>query len=203
MEGFKKSEIIGLTLILAVVFAFSFKGILEAERKGRDAQRKADLGVISNALHLFFEDFGYFPPSEGGKIKMCKNDNFAEVLQKLKNLKNFDRELFFSGLKGCEWGKDSLLIPLDENLIYLKTIPKDPQQDLGFSYLYFSNTKRFQIYSFLEGGRNEDGFDQGILERGILCGREFCMFGKSSGDTPLDISIEEYEDFLKKISGKN
>jgi type II secretory pathway pseudopilin PulG len=197
MKTFTKKEIIGVTIIFSVVFLITFKGLLTSERRARDAQRRGDLGAISNALYAYQKDFGFFPPSDNGKIKACKADNFSEVEAKMKDLGHFDQNIYFQGLEVCEWGLDSLRDVSDISYpAYMQTLPKDPKTSEGISYLYFSNLSRFQIYSFLEGGKDEDGFDIGIIGRGLKCGGKVCSFGKSFFPTPLDKSIEEYEQEL-------
>jgi type II secretory pathway pseudopilin PulG len=79
MKSFTKKEVVGIALIFFVVFLITFKGLLTSERRARDAQRRGDLGAISNALYAYQKDFGFFPPSENGKIKACRADNFNEV----------------------------------------------------------------------------------------------------------------------------
>lgn len=198
MKFFTKEELIGVFLILFLVFSLTFRGLQKAQARARDAQRKADLGVISDALHSFYEAYGYFPLSQEGKIKMCKGENFEKVLKKLQSEKVFDRNKFFEGLRGCEWGKDSFQDLLDENSPpFLKTIPSDPKANEGISYLYLSNTKRFQIYSYLEEELEDESYNRGIVERNLNCGVKICSFGKSFSDTPLDLSIEEYEEKLQ------
>ena len=84
---------------------------------------------------------------------------------------------------------------MDKNALpYLANIPKDPKSAIGVKYLYISNTKRYQIYSYLEGEKDEGGFDQKIVDRKLDCGKGVCMYGKSFGETPLDRSIEDYEE---------
>jgi len=107
MKPFSKQELIGVTLIFIVVFGLTFIGLQASIRRSRDVQRKADLGAISDALHKFQEEFGFFPPSDGRKIRACKGNNFNEILTEIKDTETFDRELFFQGLRACEYGVDS------------------------------------------------------------------------------------------------
>jgi|SRR3989344_64679 len=201
MRFFSKNELLAVLLIFILVTAFTLKGLKDATRRARDFQRKQDIGIISDALHKYQEEFGFFPPSENGKIKACKGDYYSNVFEKLKELKEFDRELFFSGLKVCDWGIDPLrdLQELD-SAAYLNALPSDPKSVSGLSYLYLSNTNRFQLYSYLEGEDNENGFNEKIMERELLCGNMKCSYGKSYGNTPLDISIEDYERILLEES---
>ncbi len=194
MKFFTKNELISVTIIFIIVGAFTFSGLKTSIRRSRDAQRRADLGSISDALHKYQEEFGFFPPSENGKIKACKGDDFDQKLEEIKKEEKFDRNKFFEALSTCEWGQDSLIdVSEDSREPYLKTIPADPKGGVGISYLYLSNTGRFQIYAFLEGGEEEAGYSQTIVSRNLSCGNKICNHGKSSGDTPLDKSIEEYE----------
>ena len=80
---------------------------------------------------------------------------------------------------------------------YLINLPQDPQANGGITYLYLSNTKRFQLYTYLEGKESEDGYSPGMVGRNLECGKNYiCSFGKSFGETPLDKSIEKYEQIL-------
>ena len=204
MKPFSKNEAIGVILILLFTFSVTFYNLRISVRRSRDVQRRSDLGVISDAILRFQEGFGYFPPSRDGKIKMCKGDNFDEVVATLRQLEEFDRNLFFEGLRGCDWGKDSFRDLTDETYEpYLKLIPKDPREAEGLEYYYISNTNRFQIYSYLEGEEAETGFNIGVVKRNLPCGQKTCNFGKSSGDTPVDMSIDEYERQLKEKGAGN
>lgn len=200
MKPFTKKELIATGLILAILFVITSLNMRLALRRARDAQRRADLGSISNGLNSFFDDFGFFPPSENGLIKACKADNFEEKLKEAKSYELFNWSVFLEGLRGCKWGEDSLedLGFFDEHVVYLKSIPKDPKESLGMKYIYFSNTRRFQVYAYLEGEETEEGYNEGIVARGLSCGEKICSFGKSYATTPVDISIEEYERQLEE-----
>jgi len=197
MKPFTKKEAFGVGIIFLAVVLVTFYNLQIALRRSRDSQRKQDLGVISDALHKYNEDFGFFPPSENGKIKACKASNFDDVFKKLTEAKSLDRDIFFEGLRACEWSKDPLANLLDTDYpAYIPLLPGDAMVASGVSYYYLSNSRRFQLYSFLEGEDEEGGYDSGIVERGLPCGSKVCSFGKSSIDTPLDISIEDYEEEL-------
>ncbi len=199
MKPFTKKELIGVSLILLVVGAVTLNGLRLSVRRARDAQRMADLGAVSDGLEQFHEVYGFFPPDEDGKIKACKADNFDNVVIELKNLGRLDRNLFISGLRACEWGKDSFADLLDESHEpYIKSLPVDPSSDEGYSYHYISNMNRFQIFAGLEGGMEEDVYNAKVAQRSLLCGTQLCTVGKSYADTPLDKTLEEYEKELKE-----
>lgn len=101
--------------------------------------------------------------------------------------------------------KNSIYPP---NLTLLKNAPKDPGTPSGYSYLYYTDGKFFQLYASLEGP-DEPEIDQRVVGRNIKCGNYICNFGKTSGsDVPLDKSLEEYEnelyvrDLLRKKQAK-
>lgn len=175
MKFFSKSEFKVILIIFAGLVIISLPNFIVSLRRARDAQRKADIGSIQDALFRYQADFGTFPLSVDGKIAACEPVSYVEV----------------SGIKtpvfsACDWGESSLADLSDSSYPpYLKLIP-------GGSYYYFSNGSRFQIYGSLEG-KSEDEYDESIIKRGILCGLKICNFGKSSGKTPLDRSIEVYE----------
>lgn len=193
MRWFTKSESFGVFLIFLVVAGITAFNMNISIRRSRDVQRRGDLSAISNALNKFYEDYGFFPSSEGGRIKFCKGSNYETVLSQVQEKDFFDRELFFQGLRPCEWGIDSFADVINGGEDYLKTFPSDPKTALGYSYYYLSNTKRYQLYSFLEGASSEIGYSENIVSRDLPCGSVVCSFGKSYAETPLDKSIEEYE----------
>jgi len=201
MKPFTKNELVGVFVILVTVFVVTGFNLRVSLRRARDAQREGDAGEISNVLSKFFADYGFFPPSEDGKIKMCKGTNFDSVMKEVENERPFDRELFFSGLRGCEWGKDGIEDLLDPTApAYIKTLPSDPKQDEGITYYYLSNTNRFQIYVYLEGEKEESVYTPGIVARNLPCGNKVCSFGKSYA-VPVDKSIEDYEKELLQKTG--
>jgi hypothetical protein len=183
MRFFKKKEIIGIFVILLAIGLACFSNFIVSLRRARDAQRKNDIGAIADALNKYNDDFEQFPlSSEDGKIIACKDGSAS-----LKA---------FLSPRVCEWGKDGLYDLTDENVLpYLKILPTDPQKDKGLYYVYFSNGKRYQIYAALEGS-DEDEYSEAIIKRNISCGTRICNYGRAYGKTPLDKSIEEYENEL-------
>lgn len=193
MRWFTKSETLVVSLIFLIVATVTIYNLRISIRRARDSQRRADVSNIANSLEKFYSEYGFFPPAEGGRIKFCKASNFDTILDQVNSKELFDRELFFQGLRPCEWGKDVFSDVINEGEVYLGTFPSDPKQSDGYSYFYLSNTKRYQIYSTLEGGQSEIGYSDGIVARRLPCGSVMCSFGKSYAETPLSTSIEEYE----------
>lgn len=197
MRPFSKNELIATSIILILIALVSFRNFQISLRRARDAQRKADIGSISNGIHKYSEDFGFFPPSsEDGRIIACKRDEKISLEDVDENLPLEEKlKIVF---RPCNWGEDPLRDATDlEYPAYIDKLPVDPNFDEGRTYRYISNLKRFQLYASLEG-EDEAEYDVEIVERGLSCGEYICNFGRSSGATPLDKSIEEYENELRQ-----
>lgn len=173
MFGFSREETKVLLIIFSLLILVSIPNFVISFRRSRDAQRKADVRTITDSLNSFEKEFGGIPLSIDGKIAACH----PEVIDNGRT----------TVYKPCEWGVDSIG--------ELKKIPVDPHNSKGTKYLYLSNGKRFQLYASLEG-KDEAEYDPKIKARKLGCGIRICNFGLSSGKTPLDKSIEEYENEL-------
>lgn len=202
MKPFSKNETIGVSIILLVIFVATFFNLQVSLRRARDAQRRADIGAIAEALDKYQKDFGFFPPATAdSKILACKGENFGNLPANIKEGEKISA--FWKTLRGCNWGEDAFRDVTDDNYpAYMERLPSDPKKDKGLTYIYFSDMTRYQLYAYLEGGESEIGFRQGIVERGIKCGSQICNFGKAYSDTPLEMSIEMYENELIKKTGK-
>lgn len=185
---FKPKEATWVFLIIAFIISAISINLLVSERKGRDAQRKQDIRSIYDALEKYHTDFGSYPASENGRIVACDSGSKNELGQPI--------------LKACDWGLESLRDVGDLSYpVYLERIPSDPSNRSGRAYQYLSDTKYFQMYASLEG-HDEAEFDTRIVSRNLGCGVAICNFGFASGATPLDKSIEEYENELLQLRGR-
>jgi type II secretory pathway pseudopilin PulG len=185
--GFKRDELFVVSGIIIVLLVAIVLNLQVSFRKSRDAQRKGDIRNIYNALHSFQNDFSFFPLSdEQGRIMACLDDPSNPQFDELGNVI----------YEACDYGVDAIRDVFDTSYQpYMANIPEDPLADKGFKYFYISNGKRFQLYASLEG-ENEAEYDKNIRNRNLSCGVEFCNFGHASGATPLDKSIEAYENEL-------
>ena len=187
MKFFTKEELKKIGLILLVLLAISFFNFRGSLTKARDAQRNSDITFIREKLEEYQSEVGYFPPAGGdGRIYACKGEGTVINLE-FKRLEN---------PIACKWGEDSLINYFsDTPKIILERFPVDPQNNDGVRYIYKSSQSRFQIYASLEG-KDEGEFNQKIANLKIKCGSRVCNFGKAFGDTPLDKTIQEYENEL-------
>lgn len=188
MRSFSKNELLAIVIILAAITAASLSNFRISLRRARDTQRKNDIGTLTDALVRYGGDFGSFPISQDGKIVACRGPETK-----------IDKKGRITNLVACEWGKDSLAdISNPPYPAYISTLPADPETEKGPRYIYFSNGRRFQFYASLEGA-DEAEYDGKILARKISCGSRICNFGLAYGNTPLDKSIEEYENELLRV----
>lgn len=143
-----------LKVVIGILLAIAIPGYFnmqQAQVLARDIQRKNDLKHVATALSAYRKDHSTYPESREGKIVACGHDFFNP----------------------CEWGKDPIMN-------YINPMPEDPYSPhRGIEYLYFSNTRDFQLFAYLE--RTDDAeFMSGVLKRNLQCGIKICNFGVTS-----------------------
>lgn len=179
--GFTKLEAFATFAILLTIGLAIYMNLQISLQRGRDIQRKNDIKAIHDALIQFHIDEASFPQSREGKIVSC--------------LGGYD-EGGIPQFAPCEWHTDAFA-NIFTGAVYIPNLPTDPTHNEGARYHYISNGRNFQIYAALEG-RDEAEFDAAIEARGLMCGNKICNFGRGFGATPLDKSLEEYENELRE-----
>ena len=176
MKKFTRQEITGISIILGIIFIASFFNFRISLRRARDAQRVSDLGQMVDLLAVYQKTAGSFPKVLNGEIQACKGpDTYWDT-----------KTGSYVNLLACAWGSDSLLGKL----------PIDPQSSQGDEYLYLSDGSTYQLYASLEG-KDEAEYKAEVISRHLSCGNRICNAGKAYGQTPLDKSIEEYENEIR------
>lgn len=164
--GMTRNELLFVIGALLVIGSLAFVNFQAAEVKARDVQRKNDLRALRGGFNEYFKEVGAFPKAQDGKVVACGNP---------------------PGAQECVWGKDPVVDPENPGKVYIKVLNVDPKASSdGYAYVYFSNTRDFQLLAHLE--RKEDReYNEDIEKRGISCGTKVCNFGVgASDDTPLD-----------------
>lgn len=169
MKPFTKIELLNLGIIFVILIILSVPNFILSIKRSRDVTRKNDLGEIMNVLDVYLDRYREFPASSDGKIVACAEGNIDQ----------------YTVFTSCEWGGPS---PFG-------TLPSDPQKNMGASYIYLSNGKHYQVLGALEV-TGDDEFREDVVKRNIGCGTRQCNFGRGYSNTPLDISLEEYENEL-------
>lgn len=196
MKFFTKQETVGIVVIFLILLVISIPNFALSIKRARDNTRKADLGSMVYALEEYQKDLLSFPLSDSsGSVIACIKPGDKTETDSQGRLK--------VNLIPCEWGVDGLYDPRDvsKSEPYIKTIPTDPESQKGPKYLYFSNGKRYQIYAALENP-DDDQYDEGIVKRNLQCGNKICSTGRGYSNTPLDKSLEEYENELYEQNKK-
>lgn len=195
MKAFNKAEIVWISVIFLILFAISYPNFIVSLRRARDVTRKSDIGAIANGLNEFFEDFGTYPlSSEDGRIIGCLKEGTTPGVDK--------KERLTVDLSPCKWGEEPLIdLTPGSTKIYLSVVPVDPNNSKEVKYRYFSNGRKFQIFTALEGS-DEPEFDPKVLARSIDCGVWKCNMGRASADGPVNISIEQWETQIEEARKK-
>lgn len=186
MKKFTKNEILGLILIFVVLLVISVPNFVLSLRRARDQVRRNDLGALVHSLDEYLADFSELPAaSSDGKIMDCIKPGDKVTVDKKGRL--------VVTLIPCEWGKDPIVdLTPGSTKVYMPLLPRDPDYKQGVTYLYFTDGQRYQLYAYMEGGRDEADYDPGIVARNLMCGTKICNVGRSY-NVPINISIQEYD----------
>ena len=89
VKGFTLIELMIVIAILGILAAMIMGNFFNSLKKGRDAQRKADLSNIQKAVEMYYEDKNAYPLSLTFGNKLCETDTCASggkiYMQKLPN----------------------------------------------------------------------------------------------------------------------
>jgi len=179
--GFSKSEGRAVTIILASLVIISSLNLVVSLRRSRDVQRKADVRLIINLVEGYQKEFGFLPLSKDGKPYVKTGELFDNV----------------AVYEVCQWGYECLPdLGEQSSPAYLGRLPVDPDNSDGVGYYMISNGRRVQVYAALEG-HDEYGYDPKIIARNLACGNKICNYGIATNETPVDQSLEDYEEEIR------
>lgn len=199
MKFFTKNEFRVVAVILIVIFVASFVNLRIALRRARDVSRRGDLRAVQNALLTYKEANGFFPPSsDDGRIVACPGDEYESFRAK-NDPKVTSMNDYIAKFRPCDWGKDKFADIVNEPFeTFMGTLPIDPRFGEGYSFRYISTGTHFQLFVYLEGEEDDEQFQKEVQDRNLMCGLHVCNFGYASERTPLDKSLEEYENELRE-----
>ena len=103
-RGFTLIELLVVVVILGILASVGLGQFYTAQKRGRDAQRKENLSSLKKALEMYYNDYGSYPESQEGKIKV----NDSQI----------------------DWGDEFS----DGKTIYMKQLPQDPAGGLQYFY---------------------------------------------------------------------
>lgn len=191
MKNFTKNELIGIVAIFLVLIAVSVPNFALSLRRARDQVRRDDLGALVHALDEYVSDFGELPPaSPDGRIMDCVKPGDTVKIDKKGRL--------VVDLVPCNWGRDALVdLTPGSSKVYMPILPRDPDYNKGVTYIYFSDGSHYQIFAYMEGGRDEADYDPVIVGRNIMCGVKVCNVGREYG-CPVSKTLQECAPELKQ-----
>jgi prepilin-type N-terminal cleavage/methylation domain-containing protein len=178
-KGFTLVELLVTITIIGILASIGLNTFTSAQKKSRDAKRKAYLRQVVDAFEAYHNDKGEYPAADSGNIMGCKTD--AE--------------------EACTWGEIFSNTTPTPNTVYMVEMPEDPS--VGNTFYYNAtphpvsnlNTK-FELYARLENEKdkdvpkNIDGDAQVYPETD--CGNSrACNYGISSSNTTLPTPEDE------------
>lgn len=172
MKKFTKNELISILWIFLFLLVISVPNFNLSIKRARDSQRRDALGKITDFLKDFHDRNSGYPLATDDGRIIGCNEQ------------TIDEIVTYSP---CEWDKD---------------FPPDPQKEKGITFRYSSNGSLYQILGYLEVTDAGSEYQKVIANRKIMCGSKICNTGRASFRTPLDISVEEYQNKLDCENGK-
>ena len=127
-KAFTLIELLVVLTIIAVLLAAISYSFTNAQIKGRDGRRKAEIKSVQQTLELYFSRVGKYPDSNAGRIR-CNvgGDNSIKV-----------------------WGEPFVC----NSIIYLPKLPEDPT--VGQDYYYTGTDFTYQLEAILENDNDSD-----------------------------------------------
>jgi len=166
-QGFTLIELLVVITIIGILSNIGLNSFTSAQKKSRDAKRKAHLKQLADAFETYYNDLGEYPDDDGsGNIIGCGAD----------------------AIELCTWG-ESTFSNTTNDTIYMVQLPEDPT--LGQAYYYESFTAsglntQFQLYSRLENTQDisvhKDESDNPQVYDGLYCDTKLCNYGVSSSN---------------------
>lgn len=183
ISKFNKEETKALIFIFLVLIFISTPNFITSLMRGRDQNRKDDMGTVQTALASYLGDFGTLPLSTtDGKIIACKRPEDKVEVDKTGRL--------IVNLIPCEWGKDPFVdLTPGSSKVYIGIIPNDPDAKKGVNYIYNSDGSRYQLFSSLESKKDSES-NKNVIARNIMCGSRLCNLGRQLSCV-LDKTIEQ------------
>lgn len=118
--GFSLTELLVVMAVAAILVQLGVSAYLSAQKKGRDAKRKADLAKTADTLEMYLNDNAVYPNALGGLIEGC-------------------------AAGACEWGAPFVAA---NGTLYSAKLPTDPLKSQ--QYAYEAVGKGYRLYSRLE-----------------------------------------------------
>jgi prepilin-type N-terminal cleavage/methylation domain-containing protein len=164
-RGFTLVELLVTITIVSILASIGLNTYSSAQKKSRDAKRKAHLKQLTDAFESYYNDHEEYPNDSSGNIMGCGTDAEEE----------------------CTYGASVFSNTSSEpDTIYMIQMPADPSVGMTYYYEAFSvvgKQAKYQIYARLENANDIDvpkDEDDNPQNYGISCGASNCNYGLSS-----------------------
>jgi general secretion pathway protein G len=173
-SGFTLMEVMVVIVILGILATMVMGAYLASQKKGRDIRRKSDLGQLTKALDMYFNDRGRYPASDNGVIQGCGDPAIPSFPE------------------DCAWGTEMSITVSGNKTTYEVQLPKDPQGGKNYYYSTDANGTYYQLYALLEntedpGLTKDNGKIQYYTGTSCNTSADGCTFGiASTNKLPAD-----------------
>lgn len=166
-NGFTMIELLIVIVIMGILSAIGLGTFNSSQLKARDSKRKTDIRAISDALEVYYNDFGSYPLSDGtGGFVGCGIDANSETCG-----------------PGDLWQNET------NGTVYMVQVPSDPSDGVYY-YMSDGTGSYYRLYAHLENERDREAAEnagtpsyytepEGEAGNGA-CGTGDCNFGRSS-----------------------
>lgn len=141
-SGFTLIELLVVITIIGILAALATVSYTNAQQKGRDGKRKADLKAVQQALELYYQTAGWYPDASSGNIRCNIRQGY--------NAQTGTTIYWTGGAFSCR----------DKNLIvqtFLQSMPSDPKYQSTTGYYYTSSDQNhYALYTCLENTNDPD-----------------------------------------------
>lgn len=136
IKGFTLIELLVVISIIGILMAVATVSYINAQQKGRDNKRKSDLKAVQQALELYYQQKGKYPPNVTGGLIQCDG-----------------------GGGGFTWGTTSFIC---NSVTYMNPLPRDPIINTLTQYYYYTDNigppanSTYKLYAKIENVKDQD-----------------------------------------------
>jgi len=126
--GFTLIELLVVIAVIGILTSLIMVNFNAARARARDVERKSDLDQIKKALQMYYNDFGFYPEDDEGRIKACDRPRL-------------------------EWGEEEFKCG---EMVYMKVLPEDPTAGSTYHYSQQASGQDFCLWATLENKSDGD-----------------------------------------------
>ncbi len=154
--GFTLIELLVVISIIGILATLVVANLNSARSRARDAARKSDLGNISTALRIYYNDRNVYPAKDASyQIVGCSS---------------------YTTPATCAWGTEWSVGSDPNKITYMATVPKDPLPSQSYRYEPGATGDTFILTACLENGSDAQGVTTVSTAYDTFCSSSHWMF---------------------------